>query len=478
MNEIVADSFVEDLPRHPRWRYASNATYNFTATVMTAAYSIFLFFYYEVVLGLNPWLIFLALSIWTVYDAINDPFIGFLVDRNTRLTRRWGRRFPWIVIGIVPWCLSFYLIFSAPDIDATKNPWPIFWWLLMSLVLFDTFGTIVGINVSSLRPDLFRTEQERRTFTGYWATIDMLAQVLGFIIPPLFLGAGGGKASYAIMGAMVAFIALIGAILFIPSAREDKVVIDRYYSGEYERMSFFKGVKEVLKQKSFIVFFIAVTAFQIATQMMMSNAIYVVIFVLGASADVLIIIFALLLLGALISVPFWLMYLKKTNNNKKALTVGGFTFAAALIPMTFFQTEIDLFIMVFILGFAMGSMWAFFYTIIQANVIDDFVARTKKNQKGILLGTSVFIGRLAATIDEFIIATVHSLTGFVPGKETYPELAASVADINLVLWGIRLLQGVIPGIIILIGTLIFWKYYPLTQDVVLKNKEALEKLGF
>jgi Na+/melibiose symporter-like transporter len=126
----------------------------------------------------------------------------------------------------------------------------------------------------------------------------------------------------------------------------------------------------------------------------------------------------------------------------------------------------------------MGSMWAFFYTIIEANVIDDFVVRTKKNQKGILLGTTVFIGRFAATIDDFIIAMVHSLTGFVPGKETYPELAASVADINLVLWGIRLLQGVIPGIIILIGTLIFWKYYPLTQDVVLKNKEALKKLGF
>ena len=478
MNDIVGDSFEEELSRHSEWKYASNALNQFPATLLPATLSVFLFFYYEAVLGLNAWYVFLALTIWTVYDAVNDPFIGFLVDRNTKLTRRFGRRFPWIVIGIAPWCLSLYLVFSAPDVDASTNPWPIFWWLLISLMLFDTFGTLVSVNLGVLRPDLFRTEEERRLLSKYFMPIDMVAVALGLLIPPLFLGAGAGREGFAFMGAMVAFIALIAAILFLPGAREDKVVIDRYFTAEYERMNFFKGVKEVVKQKSWLVHFIFVVAWVASTDLMIGNSVYLVIFVLRASPDEITLIFASLLLGALISIPFWLKLLKKMKNNKKVAVIGGFASSAAMVPITFFQTLTDLLIILFILGFCCGSLWAFIYTIIGSNVQDDYAVRTKKNQKAILVGASVFFRRLAATLDEFLIAIVHTLTGFVPGKESYEELAASVADINLVLWGLRLLGGVIPAIILFIGTLIFWKYYPLTQDIVFKNKEELEKLGF
>ncbi|MFX0071535.1 MAG: MFS transporter [Candidatus Hermodarchaeota archaeon] len=452
--------------RHPEWKYASNASFQFTVTIILTTISVFLFYYYEVVLGLSAWYIFLALTIWTVYDALNDPLLGFLMDRNTKLTKKFGRRFPWIAIGIIPWCLTVYLIFSAPDIDGTTNPWPIFWWLL------------IQVNIQVLRPDLFREEVERRKLSKYYMPIDMVAMALGLMIPPLFLGAGEGREAFAFMGAMIAIIAIISAILFLPGAHEDKVVIDRYFSAEYETMSFFSGMKEVIKQKSFITYFIMLTCFVTAGNLMMANAIYLITFVLQADPDTVTYMFAIFLIGALISIPFWLKALNKMNNNKKLVTIGGFAITLAMIPLTFFMTIIDLFIIMFILGFCLGSLWAFIYTIIQANVVDDYVARTKKNQKAILIGTSIFLGRLAATIDELLIAIVHSLTGFVAGKETYGELRSAVADIELVLWGIRLLSGVIPAIIMLIGTIIFWKYYPLTQDVVIKNKEMLKKLGF
>jgi len=481
MNEIDIEKLNEielDKSRHPEWKYTSNATFQLTVSLLLTTMAVFLFFYYEAVLGLNAWYVFLALSLWTIYDAINDPLIGFILDRNTRLTKRWGRRFPWIVIGVAPWCLSLYLIFSAPDIDASVNPWPVFLWLLVTLILFDTFGTLVQVNVQMLRPDLFRTERERRKLSSRYMPFDMIAMALGMLIPPLFLSAGAQRDSFALMGAMVALIALICGILFLPGFREDKIVIDRYFTGQYESISFFKGMKEVLHQKSFVTYFIMLTCFLTATNLMVANSVFLIIFVIQADPENITLIFAVLLLGALISVPFWIKTLNKMNNNKKLVTIGGFAITAAMIPLTFFLTLLDLLIMLFILGFCLGSLWGFIYTIIQANVVDDYVAKTKKNQKGILIGTSLFFGKLAATLDELIIATVHSLTGFVPGKATYSELAGAVADINLVLLGIRLLSGVIPAIIMLIGTLIFWKYYPLTQDEVMKNKKELEKLGF
>ena len=477
----MKDASIESLEpsvKHSKSVYASNSIFQFTVTFMSTAQTVFLFFYYEAVLGLNYYLIFAAMVIFTVWDAINDPLIGFLTDRNFKWTRRWGRRFPWIVIGIAPWCLSLYLIFSAPNIDARVNPWPVFWWLVLSLVLLDTFGTLVGVNITALRPDKFRSEDERRVLSGYFGLFDMIALSMGMLIPPLFLGLGTGRESYAIMGGMVAFIALISAVLCLPGSREEKLVIDRYYSTEYERMSFLKGLKEAIFNKPFVVFMIALTAFNIATTIMTSNVVYLTTFVLRASPDTITLIFAIFLTGALISIPFWLWYLKKIKNNKKVLTVGGFVMCAALVPMTFFQTLIDLLIIVFILGVSMGSMWIYFYTVILANVADDYVVKTKKNQKAILIGVTFLVSRLGATMDELLISLVHDLTGFIPGYDTYEALAAVVANMEPVLWGIRFLTGVIPALILLIGTLIFWKFYPLTQDLVIKNKAELEKLGF
>ncbi|MHA1255954.1 MAG: MFS transporter, partial [Promethearchaeota archaeon] len=267
------------------------------------------------------------------------------------------------------------------------------------------------------------------------------------------------------------------SILFLPGAREDKVMIDRYFTGDHERMKFFKGVKEVVKQKSFLVHFVFVVAWIASTDMLIGNSIYVVIFVLRASPDEITLIFAILLIGALISTPFWLILLKKMKDNKKVAVIGGFASSAAMVPMTFFQTMIDLLIILFILGFCMGSLWAFIYTIIGSNVQDDYAARTGKNQKGIIVGASVFFRRFAGTLDELIIAIVHTLTGFKAGYHTYEELAGAVDDINLVLLGIRLLAGVIPAIIMFIGTFVFWRYYPLTQEEVLKNKKKLKELG-
>ena len=43
--------------------------------------------------------IFLIYLIYSIVDAINDPLIGYLADRSTRFTEKYGKRFPWIITG-------------------------------------------------------------------------------------------------------------------------------------------------------------------------------------------------------------------------------------------------------------------------------------------------------------------------------------------------------------------------------------------
>ena len=104
----------------------------------------------------------------------------------------------------------------------------------------------------------------------------------------------------------------------------------------------------------------------------------------------------------------------------------------------------------------------------------------KTSQKAIIIGVIGFISTLFTTIDEGIIAIVHNLTGFIPGQATYADMLTAVTaaggDINLVLFGIQLLSGLIPAIVMLAGVLVFWKYFPLTKEIVLENKAKLKEL--
>ena len=68
----------------------------------------FLFFYVQI-LGLSPLLAGLASAIASLFDAITDPIIGSLSD-NWR--SKYGRRFPFLVIGTFPTALSAFLLYT------------------------------------------------------------------------------------------------------------------------------------------------------------------------------------------------------------------------------------------------------------------------------------------------------------------------------------------------------------------------------
>ena len=81
------------------------------------AFTAFGFYYYESEIGLNVWLVSLGYIIFAIYNAINDPLVGYLTDRPFKFTKKWGRRFPWIILGGVLWVISYILIFTPPSVD-------------------------------------------------------------------------------------------------------------------------------------------------------------------------------------------------------------------------------------------------------------------------------------------------------------------------------------------------------------------------
>ncbi|MCP4763471.1 MAG: MFS transporter [archaeon] len=474
------DNFHSKKSKPSKLAFFSSGLAQLPSSMMGAVMSGFLMIYYETVIGLNSYYVFLAMAIFSVYNAINDPLFAFLIDRNMKFTRKYGRRFPWIMISIVPWSLALFLMFNVPDIDVENNPWAVFGWLLFTLFMIDTFGTLRGMNIGAVRTELFRTREDRRKHSKYYTPIDIIAVVVGMLLPTLIEDLFPDKRTgYEATGLIIALISLVVSILILPGFREDKEMIDRYFvDEESEPMSFIKTLKEVVKLKSFIVFFIYSLCYSITLALIVPNLNYLGTFVLQGEVSVFLILI-IYLSFTLISIPFWLIYLRKTKNLKKVLVVGGIFFVIALIPLTFFVGKYDLMVYTAILGFANGSTSALISPVLFPSVVDDFVVKTGKNQKAMLFGISAFLGRLVSTIDEGIIALVHNLSGFVEGNESYAEMAAvvSVETMGNIQLGIRLLMGVIPATVLLIGTLVFWKFFPLTTEKIQENKERLHELN-
>ena len=124
--------------KHSKIGMASYGFNSFSREFLRIAFTTFGFFFYESEIGLNVWLIFIAYTIFAIYNMFNDPLIGYLTNRPFRWTRKWGRRFPWIILGGLPWGFTYMLIFTPPTYDAVGGAWILFIWLLITSYLQKT----------------------------------------------------------------------------------------------------------------------------------------------------------------------------------------------------------------------------------------------------------------------------------------------------------------------------------------------------
>ncbi len=228
------------------------------------AFASFGFFYYEMEVGLDVWLTGLGYIIFAIWNAVNDPLVGYLTNRPFKFTKKWGRRFPWIVIGGIPMIFSYILIFIPPNVDPQSGALLIFLWLVFATCLFDTFASIWWIGFASLFPDKFRSVKERRTVQAIATPIGIIGITLGALLPPLIITYGDLQ-SYVIQGGVMVLIGLVIFGISIPGCHDDQLIVDRFletYDVKAERVSFFGMFKIALKQKSFVVFIIAYTFYR------------------------------------------------------------------------------------------------------------------------------------------------------------------------------------------------------------------------
>jgi len=452
---------------HSKLNMVSYGFGTFLNEFIMMAFFAFSFFYYESEIGLNVWLVGFGYIIYAIWNAVNDPLVGYLTDRPFRFTKKWGRRFPWIIMGGIPWVLSFVLVFTPPNVDPVDGQWILFGWLVMSMCLYDTFASIFWVNYASLFPDKFRSVEERRSANGIAVVIGILGSVGGAVVPPLFI-TFGVLSSYIIQAGVVFIICIVALALALPGSRDDKISVERYLVAheDKERTSFFRTLKAAMKQRNFVAVILILFLYQVMIRSMTASIPYIVRFILKMPASIITLIMGAFMITVIISTPIWVKIAQKKNDNRKVMLITGTLLTIFTIPLIFVNTLIGFIIAMVIWGTVLGGFWVMQLPIL-GDVIDESIARSEKREEGVYMGFNQFFSRLAIMVQALSFAIVHTFTGFVEGSSTQSAQAEM---------GIQIHFAVVPFFAMLLGVIIFWKFYNLTPDKVKENQLKIKQL--
>ncbi|MCP4761292.1 MAG: MFS transporter [archaeon] len=430
-------------------------------------------YFYEVVLKFNPALLALAVFLYTCWDAINDPIMGFLSDRTPAfITQRWGRRFPWVAFSIIPLFVFFILIFSPPDPNAFEGAeWLTFFWLVGFFCLYDTMGSAINTNYSALMPDKFRTNTDRRKIGGYIIGCGLIGTLIGQVLPPLLIQLWGefNVSTYFKMAIVCGVLGMVIMVITIKYLSEDKEMINRHIrvlDDESLKSTslkvFFSQMLTAFKQKNFRVLLFCTLIDFLMKYMLMQNLVYYVEFVLNADTTTYITLIIPYVLG-FFTMPFWLSVGKKYGY-QKILKIFRFIAVLAFLPM-WFTTDIFLISLILLLNGIVHAAYQSQLIPIKGRVYDEAAVINKTKLEGIYSGIITFFTRFSFFIIAFCLWIVHEITGFTPEPDTNQPSTAII--------GIKVLCILLPAIFSLLGAIVFWKFYDLTPE---KHKKIVNEL--
>ena len=159
------------------------------------------------------WWMTLILTILRVFDAVNDPIMGVLVD-NTR-SNKWGKYKPWMAIGAVVGAIFMLLMFN--NFKISEGAYIVLF--AISYIAWDIFYGANDIAYWAMMPSLSLEQKERErigSFARICANIGMFAVVVA-IIPVTnsmteAMGGDGVKAWFVFAVAVVIMLLLFQSI--------------------------------------------------------------------------------------------------------------------------------------------------------------------------------------------------------------------------------------------------------------------------
>ena len=438
---------------------------------LMVAFNNYVWTFYEGELGLisivSLWPIYMAIAntLFTIWSMLINPVMGYLTDKPFKWTRKRGFHTPWIIIGGIPTIILFFFLFTPPQVSGIESVLPILIYYIIIVFLYDMSYSLLQTHSFGGFAAHFRGDTARRkggiltqifTFIANFLAITIWSQV----IDP------GNPISFTFAAFISIIILLISFAVFIPGSKEDRVIKERFSVGHDNlgKISFLKTMKMCIKQKNFMLAVFSYLTFMISFGLMSMNTFNFVDDVLQEGQYIRSIGSILMLLSSFVTMPIWARLAKRIGHSN-TYAIGLASYGVSLLLNLFIVNSFQ-FYLISVLNGVSGSLFLIMLSPVFADCYDEIAVKIKKHQQTTLLGIRNLFVRTSVMIQSFIIAIIHAITFYNPIDVSH-QLDALV--------GLRIIQGLIPFIVCIVGALIFYKWFDLKgtkkQELTLKLRE-------
>jgi GPH family glycoside/pentoside/hexuronide:cation symporter len=408
--------------------------------------------FYQDYLGLEARWIGIAAVIYAIWNAVNDPLFGYITD-NTRSKR--GRRIPYMRFTAPFLALTFILVWFAPPLAGQQA---IFWWMLITMLLYDTAYTIIGLVYSALLPEVTESDAERNGLQISSSLFGLLGTLLGFLIPDMVRPKAGDTSLWPLYTAMIV-LGIVGALLIIATTL--KVKERPEFTQVDEPIPMGQALKLTFSSKSFLILVAANFMSILMQALLLGSIFYLADYVLQAGNVMMVL--AALFIPLIIGVPVTTLIRGRfgvVRAQQILLVIAGLGLIA--IP---FVPETLILPCIVLAGFGLSGPQTL-TNVLFAQVADEDEVRSGVRREGAFFGINALLTKPAQSLALVLIAQILATTEFVTRESN--QGAIFLDQPGSALFGIKTLVGLIPGIAMLLGALILI-WYPLKgkylQDV-------------
>ncbi len=414
------------------------------------------------VLGVNATLMGVLTIIWTIWDAVNDPMMGALMDKAFAKNQNKNGKFrPWLLRATPLLAVSAMALWSVPTfLDGI----PLLVALFSLKILYEAAYTMFNIPMGSLLSAMSTNDSERASLSSARGVGSMFGNMIPGLAGPVIIGMFGSRNStgYMITGIICAAIGFVICLLHYALTEERVTVNENANADEIKFTDILTVVKTNRPFIALCIHGVCICTMQYLVQnisMYMYSAVYHdVTYQSIASA-----LSSPFMIGSMIAVPFMCKKLGLEKLIRVSLLIGG-AICAVLFGMHLMM-DVPPLVHGVILG--VGSGMAMVSIQMQWGLVGEAIDYNEyissKRTEGSIYGTFNLARRLGQTIGLGVSFFALDWIGY------NPELASQSAS---TIFGFKALCVLTPAVFILGSWAAFKFVWNITPDVREKMNAA------
>ena len=441
---------------------------NLGYSVVSQTITNFFMFFGTSVLKVSGSLIGVAIALSTIWDALCDPIVGYVSDN--KVLKGFGNRNGYILIGTIGVSLINLFIWFVP---LSLPEWAKFLWVLMALVLNETFCTLYSTPYGALGGDLTSDYNDRTIIQIYKTIFFILGMILPSVLLQIFLPSTpqfpqgqlnplGYKKIAFVCSLIMLVCGLICVFGTLKLSKEKLKTFTRSKLAKFSFKSLFFGFTKGLKNKQQRIVVFGYSLSMVSAAILTSVGLHFFTYCFNYSSLKITVLLVSLLLGMVISQPFWYK-LSLMQDKKPALLTGLLVAICGVIAimityilrfLIFQATFYIILFSIFVVGFGAGTLYSL-PTSMYLDVVSysESNAETKENSGATNQSFLTFSYNIANATALLIIGVLLDIIKFNPNQTSQPRSVQTGIAIILFL-----------GVLIsLIGSFVIFYSYKLKQ---------------